>query len=84
MTAIALYRPQMNWALALLLAISLLSVVTYDSGRRACQTRDNYLTDDLGNVLTDDFGNGFTDGTRTRQCQIVLGNVRFPLPAWAE
>jgi hypothetical protein len=84
MTAVALYRPQMSWTLALLLATSLLSVVAYDSARRDCQTRNNYLTDELGNILTDELGNGLTDGTRTRECQLVVGNARFPLPAWAE
>jgi hypothetical protein len=74
----------MTWAVALLLAMSLLSVVGYDSARRDCQTTDNYLTDDFGNILTDDIGNGVTDGTRTRQSQLVLGRVRFPLRAWRD
>lgn len=44
MTAVAMYRPEMTWAIALLLAMSLLSVVGYDLARRDCQTRYNYMT----------------------------------------
>jgi hypothetical protein len=73
----------MTWANALLLAVSLLSVVGVDAKRFDCKSRPNYITDDLGNIVTDDLGNGLTDGTRTRQCRMVVGNARFPWPAWA-
>lgn len=74
----------MTWTAALFLAISLLSVVGYNSVRRDCQTTDNYLTDERGNILTDERGNGLTAETRTRQCQLIVANERIPLPAWTE
>jgi len=72
----------MAQAYALLLALGLVSVASVDAMRFDCRSRPNYLVDDIGHILTDDFGNGLTDGTRTRECRLVVGDARLPWPAW--
>ena len=66
--------------LALALFLGLLSLAAVRVTRIDC--RDVYLTGDDGRFLTSDAGTPLT--ADQQQCQLDLGEIRVPLPAWAQ
>ena len=74
-----LVKKQLLW----LIAVGLLTLVAVAGMRIDRQTKNLYLTDDVGNVITDDVGNGFATG-REHRWDLVIGGERVPLRRWTE
>jgi len=61
-----------------------LSLAAVREMRIECRVEQDCLGVDSNTCLAVAPGVFLATGTETRQCEIVLGNIRLPLPAWAQ
>jgi hypothetical protein len=68
----------------MLVILGLLSLAAVREMRIECRVAQDCLGVDSYTCLGVAPGVFLATGTETRRCEIVLGNIRLPLPSWAQ